>query len=155
MTSLSLTTAFVVDQTPKQAFAVITPVRGWWSGEIEGSTDERAEEFTSRYQDVHCFTQTITELIPGKKVTWHVAHANLNLTSDPHEWAGTDLLFDVAAKGDRTELRFTPVGLVPGLECVETCSNAWGFYITNSLRNLIATGEGAPNPKEGSGPTAA
>jgi hypothetical protein len=34
---------------------------------------------------------------------------------------------------------------VPAFECFGACSNAWGFYINESLRNLIATGKGDPN----------
>jgi hypothetical protein len=154
MTNQDFTAAFLVDQTPEQAFAAITHLRGWWSGDIEGSTDELGEEFTP-HQDIHSSTQKITEPVPGNKVTWHDVDADLDFTDDHHEWAGTDITFDVAANGDRTEVRFTHVGLLPRSECFETCSNAWGFHITNSLRNLIATGEGAPNPKERSGPTAA
>jgi hypothetical protein len=41
------------------------------------------------------------------------------------------------------------VGLAPDVECFDSCSNAWGFYITGSLRNLIASGQGEPNPREG------
>ena len=40
------------------------------------------------------------------------------------------------------------MGLAPDVECFDSCSNAWGFYITGSLRNLIANGQGEPNPRE-------
>jgi len=49
---------------------------------------------------------------------------------------------------DKTEIRFTHEGLVPEYECFNVCSNAWGSYINGSLRSLIRTGEGYPNPRE-------
>jgi hypothetical protein len=47
-------------------------------------------------------------------------------------------------------VRFTHVGLVPEYECFDSCSSAWSFYMSDSLRNLIARGEGKPssNPDE-------
>jgi hypothetical protein len=60
--------------------------------------------------------------------------------------AGTDVIFEVIRKGDETEVTFSHVGLVPQSECFDTCSTAWDFYINTSLRNLIATGQGGPNP---------
>jgi hypothetical protein len=148
MPSQNYTTTFVVDRTPEEAFAAITNVRGWWSGEIEGSTDRLGEEFTYRYQDVHYSKQRLTELVAGQKVVWHVLDAYLNFAEDPDEWVGTDVTFEVARRGDQTEVRFSHLGLVPAFECYDTCSNAWGFYINSSLRNLITTGQGAPNPTE-------
>jgi len=141
-------TTFVVDQTPEEAFAAITDVRGWWSGDIDGSTDQLGAEFTYRYQDVHYSKQTITEFVPGKKVVWRVFDAYLNFTDDPNEWIGTDITFEVVRNGDHTEVTFTHRGLVPEFECFDKCSNAWAFYINNSLRSLITTGRGAPNPTE-------
>jgi hypothetical protein len=148
MTSQNFATTFVVDQTPDEAFAAITNVRRWWSGEIEGRTDRQGDVFTYRYQDVHYTKQLISELVPGRKVVWQILDAYLSFTEDPSEWTGTEVVFEVVPKGDQTEIRFSHVGLVPEFECYDQCSSAWGFYINNSLKSLITTGQGEPNAKE-------
>jgi len=148
MTAKNYTTTFSVDQSPEEVFAAINNVRGWWSGDIDGPTDQLGAEFTYRYQDLHRSTQKITEFVPGKKVIWHVLAAQLNFVKDKAEWNGTDIVFEIARKGDKTELRFTHVGLEPGIECYGKCAGAWGFYINESLRSLITTGKGDPNDTE-------
>ena len=148
MNNQNLTFTISVDQTPEEAFAAINNVRGWWSGNIEGSTDKLGDEFTYRYEDVHYSKQKITEFIPGKKVVWHVLDGYLNFTQDKTEWQGTDITFDISKKRDKTEVRFTHVGLVPESECYDACSNAWGSYINGSLRSLITSGKGHPNQRE-------
>jgi hypothetical protein len=148
MTSQNFITTFVVDQTPDEAFAAITNVRGWWSGEIEGPTDQLGEEFSYRYQDIHYTKQRISELVPGRKLVWQILDAYLNFTDDPHEWTGTEVTFEIVPKGDQTEVRFAHVGLVPEFECYDQCSSAWGFYINSSLKRLITTGVGEPNATE-------
>ncbi|HEY3880222.1 MAG TPA: SRPBCC domain-containing protein [Trebonia sp.] len=144
----SFTTAFTVDQTPAEAFAAINNVRGWWSREIDGCTDQPGAQFTYRYQDIHRSKQEITELVPGQRVAWHVLDGYLNFTADKTEWTGTDITFDIAATEAGTEVRFTHAGLVSSHECFDSCSNAWSFYINTSLRDLIAAGAGQPNQKE-------
>jgi hypothetical protein len=141
MNAQNFSTTFTVDRTPQEAFAAINNVRGWWSGEIEGGTGKVGDEFTYRYQDLHYSKQKLTELIPGKKVVWLVSDARLNFTKDKTEWTGTEIAFEIFEKGDKTEIRFTHLGLVPQAECFNACSNAWGFYINGSLRSLIATGQ--------------
>jgi uncharacterized protein YndB with AHSA1/START domain len=142
------TVTFTVDQTPEEAFEAITNVRGWWSGEIEGRTDKLGGGFTYRYEDVHYSKQKFTELVPGKKVVWLVLDSYLEFVEDKREWNGSRVIFDIARKGDKTEVRFTHAGLVPAHECYGACSSAWSSYIRGSLRSLIATGKGAPNPEE-------
>lgn len=148
MNDRNYTTTLLVDQTPEDVFDAINNVRGWWSGEIDGRTDKLGAEFTYRYRDVHHSTQKITESIPSKRVVWHVVDSRLDFVNDKTEWTGTDIVFEITRKDDRTELRFTHVGLGPAFECYGACSNAWSSYINGSLRSLIASGNGFPNQKE-------
>jgi hypothetical protein len=144
---MDFSTTFSVDQAPEEAFAAITNVRGWWAEGIEGSTATAGDEFTFRYGDVHRSTQKITEAIPGRRVVWRVLDAALSFTKDKAEWKGTEIRFDIARKGGKTEIRFTHVGLVPEFECYDACSRGWSFYIGDSLRKLITTGKGEPAPR--------
>jgi hypothetical protein len=148
MKDQNLNHSFTVDQTPEEAFAAINNVRGWWSGDIEGSTDKLGAEFTYRYKDIHYSKQKIAELVPGKRVVWLVQDSYLSFVEDKTEWNGTKVIFEISKKGSKTEVRFTHVGLVPDHECFKACSGAWSFYVTGSLKNLIATGTGEPNKKE-------
>jgi hypothetical protein len=143
MKTTDFTTAFLVEQTPQEAFDAINNVSGWWTGTpgIEGTTNKVGDEFTYRYEPHHYSKQKITELIAGKKVVWNVIDCTLNFVDDKSEWIGTKITFDIAKRGDKTEVRFTHVGLVPGVECYGGCSNAWGSYINSSLRNLIHAGK--------------
>jgi hypothetical protein len=66
MKSQDFTAALLVDQTPEEVFTAINNIRGWWSEDIEGSTDKLNHEFM--YRDKHLRSKMkITELIPGKK----------------------------------------------------------------------------------------
>jgi uncharacterized protein YndB with AHSA1/START domain len=148
MKQKDFTTTFSVDQSPQEVFDAINNVRGWWSEEIDGSTDKLGAEFKFHYKNFHRSTQKITEFVPGKKVVWRVSEAKLNFVKNKTEWTGTDVVFEINRKGKKTELRFTHVGLVPAFECYGDCSGAWGLYINDSLRSLITKGKGQPIRKE-------
>jgi len=146
MNDRSYSTTFLVDQSPQEVFAAINNVRDWWSGEIAGGTDKLGDTFTYSVPGVHYSRQTITELVPGTKVVWHVSDANLTFVKDKSEWKGTDIVFEIAKKGDKTEVHFTHRGLVPDFECHEACSNAWGLLVGGNLLKLITTGRSQPSP---------
>jgi len=143
MSNQNFTTTLLVDQSPEEVFKAINNVRGWWTGEpgIEGNTDKLGDEFTYRYKDFHYSKQRVTELIPGKKVVWLVTDSKLNFIKDKSEWTGTKISFEISEKNNKTQIRFTHVGLVPGIECYGDCSNAWSSYITGSLRSFITKGK--------------
>jgi hypothetical protein len=145
MKTKNYTTSFTVDQSPEEVFDAIDNVRGWWSEEIDGCADKLGAEFKFHHKDIHRSTQKITELVPGKKVVWHVSDSQINFVKYKTEWKGTDIVFEISKKDGKTALRFTHVGLVPAIECYGDCSGAWGFLINESLRSLIAASKGQPN----------
>lgn len=146
MESQSFTTAFTVDQSPEEVFQAINDVPSWWSGEVEGDSARLGGEFSYRVEGAHYSRQKITESVPGKRVVWHVTDARLEFVQDKDEWKGTDIVFEIARKGTRTELRFTHQGLASGFECYTDCSNAWGLLVNGNLKRRIATGEPQPSP---------
>lgn len=142
------TTSFLVDQTPQEVFDAISHVRGWWSGEIAGSADKLDAEFTYRVPNIHYSSQKVTEWVPGERIVWHVLDAELTFVKDKREWKGTDIVFEIAKKDRKTEVRFTHRGLIPTFECYDKCSNAWGALVNGNLRRWIVTGEVQPSPWE-------
>ena len=144
MTDRNYTTTFTVIQKPAQVFAAINDVRAWWSEGIEGRTGTIGDRFTHRVLNLHRCDLEVTALVPEKRVAWTVLDNHFNFTEDKTEWKGTDIVFEIASTGGKTEVRFTHVGLVPEYECYEVCTDGWRTYI-HSLRDLIATGKGHPN----------
>lgn len=147
MPSKDFTTTILVDQILEKAFEAINNVRGWWSEDIEGSTDKLNSEFTYQYKDIHYCKIEIVELIPDKKVVWFVKYNYFNFPKDKTEWTNTRICFDISTLDNKTQIRFTHIGLVPEFECFDLCSTAWTGYINGSLRNLITTGKGQPNAR--------
>jgi hypothetical protein len=145
MTTSDFTTSILVEQTPSEVFNAINNVRGWWSEQIEGSTDKPNEEFYYHYQDVHRCKMKIVEFIPNKKVVWQVLDNHFSFTKDENEWTGDRIVFEISAEDSKTRLRFIHQGLVPEYECYDICENAWNTYIGKSLYSLITTGKGQPN----------
>ena len=149
MTTSDFTTTIVVDQTPKEVFDAINNPQGWWSGVIKGSTEKLNDEFTYRYKELHFSKQRIVEMIPDQKVVWLVTESIINYTEDKSEWTGTKISFEIAEQDNksdsyRTQLRFTHLGLDPGIECFDSCSNSWSQLIQQSLFSLITTGKAEP-----------
>lgn len=145
MTTKDFTTTLLVDQTPKETFQAINNVRGWWSEEIEGNTDKLNEEFRYHYEDVHRCKIKLIEVIPDKKVVWQVLDNYFKFTKDKSEWTGTKISFEISKQNNKTQIRFTHLGLVPEYECYDICKDAWTQYIQQSLFSLITTGKGQPN----------
>jgi hypothetical protein len=156
MQTQDFTTTILVDQTPQQVFNAINNPRAWWSEEIDGSTDKLTDVFNYHFEDIHRCQLKVIELIPNKKAVWLVLDnyfkpgifedvSHIELINNKAEWVGTKISFDISEKDNKTQLRFTHLGLVPEYECFEVCVNGWTHYIRESLFALITTGKGQPN----------
>lgn len=145
MQNQDFTTTFLVNQTPKEVFNAIINPRAWWSEEIDGSTTNVNDVFTYHYEDVHFCKVKLIEVVPDKKVVWKILDNHFNFTKDKTEWIDTKVSFDISTQGDKTQLVFTHIGLVPEYECYEACHQGWTHYIQSSLSSLIRTGKGQPN----------
>ena len=144
----SFTTTILVTQTPKEVFDAINNVRKWWSESIEGITDRLDAEFLQYYRDIHIAKMKIVEFVEGKKLVWLVLDSHFSFTGISNEWKDTRMCFDISKKGDKTQLHFTHLGLVPKYECFNVCHDAWNDLIGISLHGLITSGRGRPNPIE-------
>ena len=102
MSTQDFTTTILVDQTPKEVFNAINNVRGWWSEEIEGSTDKLNTEFNYHFEDVHRAKIKIIEFIPNEKVVWHVLENYFKFTKDKSEWTDTKIVFEISKKDNKT-----------------------------------------------------
>jgi hypothetical protein len=142
MITSNFATTILVNQTPKEVFNAINNVRGWWQGEIEGSTDKLNDEFTYRMAEFHFSKQKLIEVIPDKKVVWLVTESRLNFIKKKSEWTGTKISFEISKEQNKTQVYFTHMGLVPEIECYGGCSSAWSQLIEQSLFSLITTGKG-------------
>ena len=148
MENKSYSVTYLVDKSPTEVFTSIIDVRKWWSGlygeQIEGQSARLGDEFMFRAGDgVHYSKQQLIELVPDQKVMWLVTDSSLSFVERKNEWTGTKLSFDISAKGKKTEVTFTHIGLVPEIECYDGCSNAWTAYLQKFLspdsagRNII------------------
>lgn len=148
MNTTNLSYTYTVNASPEKVYNAINNVRGWWSQAIVGDTDKLGAEFKYAYKDMHRSTQKITELTPGKRVVWEVTDSYLSFIENKSEWNGTKVVFDIVPAGDKTELRFSHVGLTPQSQCYTMCYEGWGMYVNDSLKKLIETGTGNPDSGE-------
>jgi hypothetical protein len=147
MEAANFSTSIIVDESPEAVFNAVTNVRGWWSEEIEGSTNKLNDEFTYHFEDVHRAKIKLTNVVPNEKVEWLILENYFQFTEDKTEWTGDQVIFEIIKKGDKTQLTMTQIGLTPEYECYQICRGAWTNYIQTSLYQLITTGKGKPNAK--------
>lgn len=154
MSQRDFTLTLTVTQTPEEVFEAVRNVRGWWSAGLEGPSAAVGDEFVFTHEDIHRSVHRVVQAVPGKCVVWRTLEADVAAGKDRAEWTGTEVRFDIARKGGETQLRFTHVGLVPEFDCFEACSRGWTYFVGESLRKLITTGKGSPDPVERARPTA-
>lgn len=142
MKNQDFSTAILVDQSPAEVFNAINNPRAWWSEDIDGSTDKLNDRWLYRFEDNHRCKMKTVEIVLNQKVVWLVEDNYFKFTKDSSEWTGNKITFEISRQGEKTQLTFTQVGLVPSYECYEVCRDAWTGFIHMSLQKLITTGKG-------------
>jgi hypothetical protein len=133
-----------VDGAPAEVFNSINSVSKWWTDDLVGSTQKTGDEFTVRFGDVHVSKQKLIEIIPGKKLVWLVTDSNLNFIKNREEWTNTRICFELSGHDDKTTIEFTHIGLVPEVECYNSCTKGWDYFFKGSLYKLLTEGKGTP-----------
>jgi hypothetical protein len=136
-----------VNCSAQMAFDAICRVSAWWTENTSGSTVNLNDEFTVRFGETYSVFKII-EVVPARKLVWHVLDCNLHWMNDKKEWKDTKILWQVSDSGDGSRISMTHIGLNNGIECFEDCTKGWNHYVTVSLFKLIEEGKGEPDHKE-------
>ncbi len=82
----------------------------------------------------------VIELDPDKHLLWEVVDG-------PEEWIGTHVRWDLAQADDYTVVLFKHEGWKEPVEFMHHCSTKWAIFLM-SLKSLIETGKGTPDPDD-------
>jgi uncharacterized protein YndB with AHSA1/START domain len=130
----------VKDSSPDDVYAALTTLEGlsgWWARDTTGKPDDAGGVIAFRFVPGG-FDMKVVELVPGKKVLWEVVEG-------PAEWVGTQVSFELSLAGDFTIVLFEHRGWAEPVEFMYHCSTKWATYLL-SLKQLVETGAGAPDP---------
>lgn len=136
-------TTIKVNASAEDAMKKISQVDGWWAKKFTGKAEKLNDKFTVDFGKTFVDFK-ISELVPNKKVVWKVTDCNLHWINNKKEWNGTEVIFELSGKNKSTQIDFTHVGLVPGVECYNDCEVGWTGHVTNSLVQFINDGKGIP-----------
>jgi uncharacterized protein YndB with AHSA1/START domain len=116
---------------------------GWWTNDTQGES-KAGEVLHFRFKlngdAVGAIDMKVLELQPAKRVLWQVVDG-------PAEWIGTKVSWDLKQEGDWTVVLFKHQGWKEPVEFMHHCSTKWGVFLI-SLKSLLETGKGAPNPND-------
>ena len=142
MENRNFTTTILVEQSPAEVFKAINNPRAWWSEDIEGNTDKLNEEWNYHFGDNHRSKMKTIEIVSEQKIVWLVEENYFKNAKDQSEWVGNKITFEISKQGNKTQLVFTQIGLVPTYDCYKSCEWAWTGFVEKSLHDLITTGKG-------------
>ncbi|MFI7454730.1 SRPBCC domain-containing protein [Nonomuraea sp. NPDC049714] len=112
---------------------------GWYTTDTKGEGNDLGGVLQFRFE-AGGFDMKVLELDPGKRVLWEVVDG-------PEEWIGTHVSWDLAQADEHAIVLFKHAGWREPVEFMHHCSTKWAVFMM-SLKSLIETGKGAPEPDD-------
>ena len=130
-------------QAVYQALATREGAAGWWTVDTRGESTVGGTlkfVFTADGKELGGFDIEVRELVPNRRVLWHVA-------GGPPEWVGTQISFDLKQEDDFAVILFKHEGWREPVEFMSHCSTKWATFLM-SLKAYVETGKGLPSPDD-------
>jgi|SRR5688572_27636041 len=121
-----------------RALATRDGLAGWWTHDTRG--ESKVGGVLQFRFGAGGFDMKVLELEPGKRVLWEVVEG-------PKEWIGTKVRWELREDGDHTIVLFQHQGWKEPVEFMSHCSTKWAMFLM-SLKALVETGKGAPDPHD-------
>ncbi|WP_174186146.1 SRPBCC family protein [Nocardia barduliensis] len=129
-----------IESPASDVYAALTTTEGlagWWTTDTRGKGAEVGDVLEFRF-GAGGFDMRVRELEPGKHVLWEVIDG-------PDDWVGTQLDWNLGRADGQTIVLFKHQGWKEPVEAMYHCSTKWAVFLL-SLKSLIETGKGAPEP---------
>lgn len=111
---------------------------GWWTSNTQGESSVGGV-LQFRF-GAGGFDMKVLELQPSTRVLWQVVDG-------PPEWIGTRVSWELKQDGDFVVILFKHLGWKEPVEFMHHCSTKWAVFLL-SLKSLVETGKGAPDPND-------
>lgn len=131
-----------VKSSTAEVYAALTTTEGlagWWTTRTEGKGNDVGGVLQFRF-GAGGFDMKVLELDPGRRVLWEVVDG-------PEEWIGTHVDWRLEQVDDYAVILFKHQGWAEPVEFMHHCSTKWALFLM-SLKSLIETGTGAPDPHD-------
>jgi uncharacterized protein YndB with AHSA1/START domain len=131
----------IKETSPGEVYTALTTIEGlsgWWA---ENTTGETGVGGVIEFRFVAGgFEAKVVELKPNERVLWEVVDG-------PAEWIGTLVDWQLKQEGDYTVILFKHEGWKEPVEFMHHCSTKWAVFLM-SLKSLVETGKGDPDPRD-------
>lgn len=126
-----------------KALATREGLAAWWTNNTQGESkvgELLQFRFSVDGSEIGGFDMQVLELDPAKRVRWQVIDG-------PAEWIGTRISWELKQEDDYAVILFKHQGWKEPVEFMHHCSTKWAIFLM-SLKSLLETGKGAPNPDD-------
>ncbi|MFB8002978.1 SRPBCC domain-containing protein [Nocardia sp. NPDC056000] len=130
-------------KSPKaEVYSALTSVEGlsgWWASNTSGKGNDVGGVLEFRFGPGG-IDMKVVDLVSDKRVLWEVVDG-------PEEWIGTHVEFELEQADEYANVMFRHLGWKEPVPFMHHCSTKWAVFLV-SLKQLIETGTGAPDPRD-------